>query len=137
PALSRPANTKARTRVSKKAMNTDSRQMRFCSSSILCTERNSATTKNIAGITGKSVNQGGTDRVVISPSDCTANSVSAAHSAQRNTGRVNRECHAQVVVLITTLSVQYTCHSVKYILHRKTNFPLVFVTTRPIKKQDA
>ena len=66
-------------------------------------------------MTGKSVNQRGTDRVVVFPSDRTAISVSSAHSAQRNTGRVNRECQAQVDVLITALSVQHTYHYVKYI----------------------
>src|SRR5579864_8365956 len=86
-----------------KAMKTDSKQMRFCSSSIFCTERNSATTKQIAGKTGKSVSQGGTDHVGIFPSDCTPISVSTAHSAQRNTGRVNRECQVQVGVLIMLL----------------------------------
>src|SRR5579864_2993286 len=86
-----------------KAMKTDSKQMRFCSSSIFCTERNSATTKQIAGKTGKSVSQGGTDHVGIFPSDCTPISVSTAHSAQRNTGRVNRECRVQVGVLIMFL----------------------------------
>jgi hypothetical protein len=100
-----------------KAMNTDSRQMRLCSSSILCTERNSATTNNTAGITGKSVNQGGTNHVKVFPSHCTANSVSAAHNAQRNTGRVNRECQAQVGVLVTALSVQHAYHYVKHALH--------------------
>ena len=84
--------------VNMKAMNTDSRQMRFCSSSILCTLRNSVTTKNIAGTTGNSINHGGTGRVAIFPSVSTANCVSTAHSAQRNTGRVNRECHVQVDV---------------------------------------
>src|SRR5262245_37238736 len=116
-------------------MNTDSRQMRFCSSSILCTERNSATTKNIADMTGKSVNQEGTDRVVIFPSDSTANSVSAAHSAQRNTGRVNRECQVQVGDLITALSVQHTCHYVKHVLHRKSGFSVGFCNHETEKKR--
>ena len=66
-------------------------------------------------MTGKSVNQRGTDRVVVFTSDRTAISVSSAHSAQRNKGRVNRECQAQVDVLITALSVQHTYHYVKYI----------------------
>jgi hypothetical protein len=83
-------------------MNTDSRQIRFCSSSILCTARNSATTKPTAGRTGKSVNQEGTDHVVFA-NDCTVISVTSAHIAQRNTGRVNRECQPEVDVLITQL----------------------------------
>src|SRR5262249_53132410 len=111
-------------------MNTDSRQMRFCSSSIFCTARNSATTKNIAGMTGKSVNQRGTDRVVVFTSDRTAISVSSVHRAQRNKGRVNREGQAQVDVLITALSVHRTYHYVQHIVHRKAELPLVFVTTR-------
>ena len=81
-------------------------------------------------MTGKSINQEGKDHVVIFPNDCTATSVSTAQSAQRNTGRVNRECQAQVDVLITALSVQHTYHYVKHILHGKANFPLVFVITR-------
>jgi hypothetical protein len=72
-----------------KVMNTDSRQMRFCSSSILCTARNSAATKKIAGITGRRASQEGSNLVF--PSDCIAKSISSAHTAQRNTGRVNRE----------------------------------------------
>ena len=82
-------------------MNTDSRQIRLCNSSILCTALNRATTKNPAGMTGKSVNQEGKDHLLF-PSDCTAMSVSSAQIAQRNTGRVNRECQVQVDVLITS-----------------------------------
>jgi len=51
-------------------------------------------------MTGESVNQEGNENLLF-PSDCTAISVSSAQIAQRNTGRVNRECQAQVDVLVT------------------------------------
>jgi hypothetical protein len=46
-------------------------------------------------MTGRSVNQEGTDHVVF-PRDWTAISVSRAQIAQRNTGRVNRARQADI-----------------------------------------
>jgi len=114
-------------------MKTDSKQMRFCSSSIFCTERNSATTKQIAGKTGKSVSQGGTDHVGIFPSDCTPISVSTAHSAQRpekhGTGEPGVPSAGRCIN--HAFSVQYTCHYDKFILHKNCGYSVWFLVGKP------
>src|SRR5262249_62364169 len=76
-------------------------------------------TKRITWTNGNNANQRRNDRASVFPSDCTANRLSTAHSAEKNTGRVNRACKLQVDDLVTSLSVQHTFHDVKFILHSK------------------